>query len=326
MLFVISFVLFVVKQSFYLNTKNTKFTRRALRYISIFSRLIFAYHLYHANIRKSFSNSRNHWTEFLFFVLIQSKRKMKSISDILLNRKTIRKYSGKNVDEELLHDLLEKGCRASTTGNMQVYSIIISRDEAKKRELAPFHFNQKMITEAPVVLTFCADFNRFNLWCRENKAEPGYDNFLSFFTAAIDTLLVAQTVCIAAEAEGLGICYLGTTTYTADKIIESLKLPKGVVPVTTVTLGWPADDPEQPDRLPLEAVIHNEVYNNYSVADIKKYYLQKEEREDSKQFIRENNKETLAQVFTDVRYKKEDNITFSEILLKVLHDQGFIDQ
>jgi len=251
---------------------------------------------------------------------------MKSISDILLNRKTIRKYSGRNVDEKLLYDLLTKGCRASTTGNMQVYSIIITRDDTKKKELAPFHFNQKMITEAPVVLTFCADFNRFSKWCRDNKADPGYDNFLSFFTAAIDALLVAQTVCIAAEAEGLGICYLGTTTYTADKIIESLKLPKGVVPVTTVTLGWPAEDPEQPDRLPLEAIIHREVYQDYSEQDLKKYYSQKEEREESRNFVKENNKETLAQVFTDVRYKKADNIQFSKALLDVLNKQGFMNQ
>ena len=68
----------------------------------------------------------------------------------------------------------------------------------------PLHFNQKMVTEAPVVLTFCADFNRFNKWCLLNDAEPGYDNFLSFMTAAIDALLVAQTICIAAEARGLG--------------------------------------------------------------------------------------------------------------------------
>ena len=167
---------------------------------------------------------------------------MDNISDILLNRRTIRKYSPEPVDEALLDDLLKMGCRASTTGNMQVYSIIITRDEEKKKELAPFHFNQKMVTEAPVVLTFCADFNRFNKWCLLRKADPGYDNFLSFMTAAIDALLVAQTFCIAAEAKGLGICYLGTTTYMAHKIIDVLKLPKGVVPVTTITLGWPLEN------------------------------------------------------------------------------------
>jgi nitroreductase len=248
------------------------------------------------------------------------------IEDTLLNRRTIRKYTSKPVDDELLNEILMEGCRASTTGNMQVYSIVITRDEMRKKELAPFHFNQKMITEAPVVLTFCADFNRFNKWCRQREADPGYDNFLSFFTAAIDALLVAQTVCIAAESRGLGICYLGTTTYMAHKIIEVLKLPKGVVPVTTVTIGWPDEKPEQPDRLPLDAIIHPEEYKDYSSTDIDRIYHDKEARSDSKQFIKENNKETLAQVFTDVRYKKTDNVYFSQMLLQVLKDQGFMNQ
>jgi len=251
---------------------------------------------------------------------------MSEISDLLLNRRTIRKYTSEPVDDKLLNDIISMGCRSSTTGNMQLYSIVISRDEEKKRELAPFHFNQKMITEAPVVLTFCADFNRFNKWCRLRNADPGYDNFLSFMTAAIDALLVAQTVCIAAESQGLGICYLGTTTYMAHKIIEVLKLPKGVVPVTTVTIGWPAEIPGQVDRLPLHAVIHDEVYMDYRDKDIESYYSKKEERSDSQQFVKENHKQTLAQVFTDVRYKKADNIHFSKILLQVLKEQGFMEQ
>lgn len=250
---------------------------------------------------------------------------MTNNSDTLLKRTTIRKYTSEPVDETLLNELLVMGCRASTTGNMQVYSIIITSDLQIKNELSPLHFNQKMITEAPIVLTFCADFNRFNKWCLLRKAEPGYNNFLSFMTGAIDALLVAQTVCIAAESKGLGICYLGTTTYNAHKIIEVLKIPRGVVPVTTVTLGWPAEKPEQVDRLPLEAITHNETYTDYSNEDIEKFYMAKEDREDSKQFVTENNKETLAQVFTDIRYKKADNVYFSKILLQVLKDQGFLD-
>jgi nitroreductase len=251
---------------------------------------------------------------------------MTDIIDGLLNRRTIRKYSSKAVSDDLLNELLDAGCRSSTTGNMQVYSIIVTRDKAKKRELSPLHFNQKMVLEAPILLTFCADFNRFNKWCRLRNAEPGYDNFLSFMTAAIDALLVAQTICIAAEARGLGICYLGTTTYMAHRIIEVLKLPKGVVPITTITLGWPAEHPEQPDRLPLEAVIHKEIYSDYSDSDIERFYSDKENRDDSIQFIMENDKTSLAQVFTDVRYKKEDNVYFSNMLIKVLKDQGFMNQ
>jgi nitroreductase len=248
------------------------------------------------------------------------------MNDILLNRRTIRKYSVEPIDDALLNEILNEGCRASTTGNMQVYSIIITRSKDKKEELAPLHFNQKMITEAPVVLTFCADFNRFNKWCLLRNAEPGYDNFLSFMTAAIDGLIVAQTVCIAAESRNLGICYLGTTTYMANKIIEVLKIPKGVVPVTTVTLGWPAEKPERVERLPLDAVIHNETYKDYTDESINSFYIGKEARSDSKQFVTENNKNTLAQVFTDVRYKKEDNVYFSKMLVQVLKDQGFMNQ
>jgi len=240
-------------------------------------------------------------------------------------RRSIRKYTERNVSGELLDKILLAGTRASTTGNMQVYSIIVTRDATVKLKLAPAHFNQPMITSAPVVLTFCADFNRFNKWCRQRNARPGYDNFLSFMTAAIDALLVAQTVCNAAEEEGLGICYLGTTTYNAASIIDTLSLPKGVVPITTVTLGWPAELPVQVDRLPLDGVVHNDVYHDYTSSMIDDIYREKESRDDSAGFVAENKKETLAQVFTDIRYKKADNEYFSEAFLKVLREQGFLD-
>ncbi len=244
----------------------------------------------------------------------------------LINRKTIRKYSDREVNDALLTELLEAASRTSTTGNMQVYSIIVTRDDNKKELLSPAHFNQPMVKDAPIVVTFCADYNRFNKWCRQRDAVPGYNNFLSFMTGAIDALLAAQTLCIAAESKGLGICYLGTTIYMAEKIIDILELPEGVVPVTTVTLGWPGEDPEQVDRLPMEAIVHNETYHHFSNNDIDRIYADKESREDSKQFIAENKTSTLAQVFTDVRYKKEDNETFSKILLGVLKKQGFLER
>lgn len=242
-----------------------------------------------------------------------------------MNHRSIRKYKSDPIEESLLNDILLAGTRASTTGNMQVYSIIVTTDQDIKKQLAPCHFNQAMVTQAPVVLTFCADFNRFNKWCLQRKATPGYDNFLSFFTAAIDALLVAQNVCIAAEEEGLGICYLGTTTYTAERIIDILKLPKGVVPVTTVVVGYPEEIPELTDRLPLASVIHKEVYQDYSEGDIDQIYYAKESLPLTHKLLQENNKETLAQIFTDNRYTKKDNVTFSKALLNVLEKQGFMN-
>lgn len=246
------------------------------------------------------------------------------IIELLKNHRTIRKYQSTVVEEALLNEILEAGCRASTTGNMQVYSIVVTRNEEMRKKLAPCHFNQPVALNAPVMLTFCADFNRFNLWCRQRDAEPGYDNFLSFMTAAIDALLVAQNVCVAAESRGLGICYLGTTLYTADKIIDVLQLPQGVVPVTTVTLGYPDENPHQVDRLTLDGVIHRETYQNYSPSAINGIYAHKESLVVNQKFIEENNKTSLAQVFTDVRYKKSDNETFSRLLLNVLKMQGFL--
>lgn len=243
----------------------------------------------------------------------------------ILNHRSIRKYKPTPIEESILNDILYAGIRASTTGNMQVYSIIVTTEQSVKEQLAPCHFNQAMVTQAPVVLTFCADFNRFNKWCIQRNAQPGYDNFLSFFTAAIDALLVAQNVCIAAEDKGLGICYLGTTTYTADKIIDVLKLPKGVVPVTTVVVGYPDESPALTDRIPLAAVLHREIYQDYSEGDIDQIYAAKEALPLTKKLLEENKKETLAQVFTDNRYTKKDNVAFSKVLLKVLQDQGFMN-
>ena len=245
--------------------------------------------------------------------------------DIMKNRRTIRKYTEQDIPEELLNELLEVAVRASNTGNMQLYSVVVTRDQSNKEKLAPAHFNQPMITTAPVVLTFCADANRFVKWAEQRKAEAGFDNLQTFIASTIDAMLFAQAFCDAAEENGLGICYLGTTAYNADKIIEALSLPRLVVPIVTVTVGYPAMPlPEQVERLPLAAVVHQEAYVDYTPDMIDELYGEKEALEVNKQFVKENNKETLAQVFTDVRYTKKNNEYFSVVLLKVLKDQGFM--
>lgn len=241
------------------------------------------------------------------------------------NRRTIRKYKSQDIPEELLNSLLEEASRASTMGNMQLYSAVITRSEEMKSKLVPMHFNQPMVTGAPVVVTFCADFNRFSLWCKQRKAEPGYDNFLSFINALSDALLFTQNFCTLAEDAGLGICYLGTTIYNPAPIIELLKLPRLVIPVATITVGYPDELPVQPDRLPLRGIIHNEVYKQYSEKDIDDIYSYKESLPENKNFVEINHTETLAQIFTDIRYKKADNELMSSGLVKVLKEQGFFN-
>lgn len=245
--------------------------------------------------------------------------------DFLKQRRTIRQYTDKAIPAELMTELLEAATQSSNTGNMQAYSVIVTTSNEIKAQLAPAHFNQPMVTKAPAVLTFCADFNRFSKWCEQRNAVPGYDNFQSFMATAIDAMIFAQTFAVAAESAGLGICYLGTTTYNAGEIIEALNLPKLVVPITTITVGYPEKMPELTDRLPLEAVVHYEKYNDFSNEKIDTLYAEKENSDFYKNFVAENNKETLAQVFTDIRYSKKNNEFFSEKFLKVLQQQGFLD-
>ena len=240
------------------------------------------------------------------------------------SRRTIRKYSRKDVSEGLLKTLLEQAEHTPTMGNLQLYSVVITRKEEGKRRLAPAHFNQPMVEGAPVVLTFCADFRRTTLWAENRNATPGYDNFLSFLNAATDALLYCQTFCNLAEEEGLGTCFLGTTLYNSGDIVEALQLPRLVMPVATITLGWPDEHPARPDRLPIDGIIHDETYDDYTPARINAFYTFKEKLEENRHFVEINHKETLAQVFTDLRYTKHDNESMSAGLLEVLKQQGFL--
>ena len=94
------------------------------------------------------------------------------------------------------------------------------------------------------------------------------DNFEWFLNAATDALLAAENLALAAEAHGLGVCFLGTTLYTARDICRILHLPKGVIPLTTVVIGHPAEQPPLTDRLPLDAVVHYDRYKDYTDAEI----------------------------------------------------------
>lgn len=240
-------------------------------------------------------------------------------------RRTIRKYTSKEVSNELLNKLFAQAARTQTMGNLQLYSVVVTRDEAQKAALAPAHFNQPMVKGASVVLTICADFRRTTTWCENRKADPGYNNFLSFMNAATDALLFTQTFCNLAEEEGLGLCFLGTTVYMPQMIIDTLKLPKLVMPVATLTVGWPDEEPALSDRLDVPAFVHEETYHDYTPADIDRHYAAKEALEENKHFVEINDKETLAQIFTDIRYTRRDNEAMSQGLMEALRRQGFIE-
>ena len=239
-------------------------------------------------------------------------------------RKSIRKYAARPVDDALLNDLLQQAERTQTMGNLQLYSVVVTRSEEMKRKLAPAHFNQPMVTQAPVVLTFCADYHRTTEWALRRGGHPGYDNLLSYQHAATDALPHCQRRRDLAEAAGLGLCFLGTTVYNPLSIIETLRLPALVMPVATITLGWPGEDPAPTDRLPLSAIRHDETYAPATDETIERDYAPKEALPENVEFVRINRTQTLAQIFTDIRYTAADCRAMSETLREALKHQKFL--
>ncbi|MDE6019126.1 MAG: nitroreductase family protein [Muribaculaceae bacterium] len=245
--------------------------------------------------------------------------------DYFSNRTTVRNYAKKHIPEDILDSILEKAMRAPTCGNMQLYSVIVTRDPANLEKLAKEHFNQPAAAGADVILTVCADFNRFTQWCEASNAKPGYDNFHSFMMALTDAIIYTQQIVTIAEMEGIGTCYLGTVNYNAGQISELLRLPDLVVPVASLSLGYPDNDTiDQCERLPLDAIRHYETYRNDSKDEIVELFKSKDDFDINKQFVVENKKESLAQVFTDIRYPESVNKTVSDSFIALLKNKRFL--
>ena len=251
--------------------------------------------------------------------------------DLAKAHRSIRSFTSQDIDDSLLNDLLLAGLRSSSSGNMQTWSVIVTRNETNKRELYKLHLEQTMVLEAPVVLTFCADVFRMREWIRVNKSKQSFDDLLGFLTGAVDAVIAAQTICLAAEAAGLGICYMGTTWWAADKIIDKLALPKGVFPVTSIVIGYPAEDPALRDRLPLELIVHQEKYQRLSDEEIRETHAEREqkawERYNAIESVRKKlSKAGITRVTdyytSEFKYSKERHLRISKMLIETLQEQG----
>ena len=205
---------------------------------------------------------------------------------------------------------------------MQIYSIVATRDEHNIAALSKLHFGQ--CASAPLFLTVCVDVNRYHHWCRLRGCDEPYSNFLWLFTGTVDASLATENMCVAAESLGLGACYLGTVLYNTRAIADFLQLPTGVVPVITVAMGYPDEQPAQSERLPIEGVLHHERYNNYSDDDINRVHRIREEFPFNQEMVRINNKENLAQVFTEIRYPRKDNEALSQALSEFCQQAGMM--
>lgn len=257
-----------------------------------------------------------------------------SILNQIHQHTSIRAYKPDPIPENCLNEILEAGIRASSSGNMQTYSIIVTQDRSLREQLYIPHMEQSMVLDAPVLLTFCADFHRMRHWLRLNNAPDNFDNFMSFMIGAIDAILVSQNVALAAEAKGLGICYMGSTLANCDQIGKILRLPSSVVPVVGFSLGYPDETPALRDRLPLKGLVHQETYQDYSDEKILEIYRERDikgwERYMSfprlRKMIEASDVENLAQIYTKLKYTRESHQQFARTVLHYLETQDFMTQ
>lgn len=257
---------------------------------------------------------------------------MNPIFEQIKKHRSIRKYQNREVDDELLSKILEAGTMASSSGNMQSYSIIVTKDKKIRESLLAAHFDQSMVTEAPVLLTFCADFHRMRLWLKASDASMNFDNLMSFMIASIDAILVSQNVALAAESLGLGICYMGTTLASCDQIGDILDCPDHVVPVVGFSLGYPDESPEERKRLPLSSLVHQETYKDFSEEDIANAYGEREKLgwnrymaiPELRSMVEESGVKNLAQVYTQLKYTRESHLDYSKVVYDYLNRSGFL--
>jgi nitroreductase len=246
--------------------------------------------------------------------------------------RSIRSYANRAVEPATLERVLSAATRASSSGNMQAYSIIVTSDRELREKLYRPHFEQSMVLDAPVLLTFCADFRRMRRWLALREAPDNFDNFMSFMIATIDAVLASQNAALAAEVEGLGICYMGTTLANCFEIAEILQCPPGVVPIVGFSIGHPAENPAPRDRLPLDLLVHRECYQDPSdekllagyhereVSGWKRYMVDPQLRARTEEAGVRN----LAQVYTQLKYTRESHQEYSQTVLACLKKQGFL--
>lgn len=185
---------------------------------------------------------------------------------------SVRHYKPDPVPKTMVKAIVSAGQRSSTSSNLQTYSVVAVTDEEKRSRIAELSGDQSHILQAPVFLAWCADLSRLDRVCEMRGYQQVSSYVESFLVAAVDAAIAMQTAALAAESLGLGMCYIGAIRNRPEEVIELLRLPRLVFPISGMTLGWPAAEPPVRPRLPLNAVLHWESYDVSQEVDALKAY------------------------------------------------------
>ncbi|PCF93503.1 oxygen-insensitive NADPH nitroreductase [Vreelandella nigrificans] len=185
---------------------------------------------------------------------------MNSVIKLLQSHRSIRKFTDQEIPRGLLLELIKAGQGAATSSHVQAYTIIHVKDSANREHIAELSGGQGYVASCAAFLVFCADMKRPTEASERTGANVERGMTEQLLVATVDTALVAQNVVVAAESEGLGICYIGGIRNNPQAISDLLRLPEHVYPVFGLCLGYPAQDPEVKPRLPVEAILKEDYY------------------------------------------------------------------
>jgi len=259
------------------------------------------------------------------------------LSPLLLAHRSIRRFKPDPIPPDLIERIcIDAVAGSSSSGNLNTFALVLTEEKARRERLYALHMEQEMILQAPLLITFCADMHRTRRWLRLRGARDNFNNLEGFMVAAYDAVIVAQSVALAAEAAGLGICYLGTTLDACPEIADFLKLPETCVPVTTLVIGWPDEAPAKRDRLPPGCYLHRETYQQPADSAFLALHADREVKGWARyralgpEVIAEMEKlgiTSLAQFYTsDMKYSPQRCDESSRKIFQLLIDKGYLDR
>lgn len=193
--------------------------------------------------------------------------------ELMHHHGSARRYKPDPLPASLIETIVEAGQRASTSSNLQTYSVVAVTDSDKRERLSELCGGQKHIAGAPLFLAFCADLARMDHICNIRGYKQHAEYAENFLIATVDAAIVAQNVALAAEALGLGICYIGSIRNNPREVIDLLGLPNLMFPITGMTVGHPEKQPRTRPRLPLQSVLHYDKYHAPHDEDLRQYDL-----------------------------------------------------
>lgn len=182
---------------------------------------------------------------------------------VMLGHRSVRRFLPTPVPAGTLETMIAAAQSASTSSNLQAWSVVVVSDPAKRKELARIAANQKHIEECPLYMVFIADLSRLErIGEKHGSGTNGLPWTETFLVAAVDAALAAQNAVTAAESLGLSMVYIGAMRNDPQAVAKLLDLPPGAFGIFGLCIGYadPAANAEVKPRLPQAAILHHETY------------------------------------------------------------------